>query len=74
MVESVIDYAVTMVCQTNKITDIICQKKVPNFIYSRLIHKRNMETNSGEGDERMRPDMEHHHQMGCRPTAVALSC
>ena len=36
--------------------------------------KRNMETNSGEGDERMWPDMEHHHQMGCRPTAVALSC
>ena len=36
--------------------------------------KRNMEKNSGEGDERMRPDMEHHHQMGCRPTAVALSC
>ena len=30
------------------------------------------ETKSGKGDERMRPDMGHHHQTGCRPTAVAL--
>ena len=30
-----------------------------------------MEMNSEEGDERMRPDMEHHHQTGCKPTTVA---
>ena len=34
----------------------------------------NMEKNRGKGDGSMQPDMGHHHQAGCRPTVVMLSC